>query len=151
MLLLVRWVVAQMVTEQEIRELTLQAKALVNKIDDLVGGTGTQMIHLSKTARTNRRMIWALIFSCTLELILTVLVGYNLVRVVDNSNSIREIQTSQRRDALCPLYQQFINADTPKAREAAKANGQDLETREHAFQVIRNGYAALNCSEFEGK
>ncbi|WP_432112893.1 hypothetical protein [Streptomyces sp. S1] len=75
-------------------------------------------------------------------LVMVVLVGLD---VRQQSREIKNIQDKTTTRVLCPLYQQFINADTPKARELARMSGQDMQVREQAFAVIRQGYEALNC------
>jgi hypothetical protein len=140
-----------MATDPEIRELNRLASELITRLDVLTGGTADQLVNLSVTARRNRRMIWALALSMALDLVLTVAVTIGFVAIGNNQQTIQNVRTAERRDALCPLYQQFINADTAQQRETARKNGQDLEKRDEAFRVIRKGYETLNCKEFEDK
>lgn len=124
--------------DDRIAELTEAAERLVDGINELNKETGGQLISLAVTAKRNRLMIWGLAVSLLLDLILTLFI-VNLTYQVD------EAQDLTRSQVLCPLYQQFVNADTPAARELARKNGQDLERRDEAFRVIHHSYDILNC------
>lgn len=134
-----------MATDPEIRELTRLGAELINRIDGLVGDTGDHLVDLAKQGKSNRRFIWALAISVVLDIALTIAmaVGFNTVNTL--SNRVNETQKITQEQVLCPLYQQFINADTPKSRELAKANGQDLKVRDEAFRTIRRSYEVLGC------
>lgn len=134
-----------MATEQEIAELTAVARELLGRLDSLVDGTGDQMVHLSKRAKQNRSMILALSFSLFLDVGLTVVMALGLMQLTSLTDRVDRQQTITQREALCPLYRQFINADTPQARQLAERNGQDMEKRAEAFRVIRHGFDILNC------
>jgi hypothetical protein len=140
-----------MATDQEIRELTRVATELVERIDALTNGTHSQMLNLAKTAKRNRSMIWILWVGFTLDIVLTIAVTLGFIAISGNQDDIQDVRTVERRDALCPLYEQFINADTPAARKRAEEAGQNMQDRDHAFKVIRDGYGALNCKEFDKK
>lgn len=125
----------------KIAELTRAAEELVLNIDKLNRQTGGQLTRLSLRARRNRAMIWGLIISLTLDVLITLFVVHLTVKVDD-------AQQLTRSQVLCPLYQQFVNADTPKARALAIKTGQDLKARDEAFRVIHHSYDALRCSDF---
>ena len=119
-------------------ELTDAAERLVEGVNALNREAGGQLTSLAVTAKRNRQMIWGLVVSISLDLLLTAFVIF----LADKVNDTQEVT---RAEVLCPLYQQFINADTPAARERAKQAGQDLKAREEAYKVIREAYAVLNC------
>lgn len=138
-----------MATDQEIRELTRVATELIARIDTLTGGTHDQIVDLAQAAKRNRQMIWVLWTGFTLDILLTIAVTFGFVVISGTQDDIQNVRTVERRDALCPLYQQFINADTPEARKRAEAAGQDMQARDHAFEIIRGGYGALKCEQFD--
>lgn len=138
-----------MATDQEIRELTRAAYELVEKIGELTGDSSEQLVALARTARNNRRMIYVLWLSFMLDVALTVAIAFGFVSINKTTDAIQEVRTVERREALCPLYRQFINSDTPEARKRAEAAGQDMEARAEAFRVIRSGYSSLGCHQFE--
>lgn len=134
-----------MATDQEIAELTRLAGELVRRLDSLVEGTGDQIVGLSQTALSNRRFIWALSASLLLDIGLTVVMALGLVQLNTLATRVDTSQQLTQTQVLCPLYQQFINADTPASRELARRNGQDIDARDNAFRVIRHSYKVLNC------
>ena len=85
-------------------------------------------------------MIWGLAFSVLLDILLTIFI-VNLTVEVDRTQELT------RSQVLCPLYQQFVNADTPVQRERARQAGQDLKARDEAFAVIHKSYDALECAD----
>lgn len=132
--------------EERQQELTRLARELITEINELAGDTGDQLVALSKSNRWNRRMIWAIAVSFTLDVMLTVLVAFNFLALKDVTAKVDESQKITQSQVLCPLYQQLIAADTPKARELARKNGQDLAARDEAFRTIRRSYEVLNCN-----
>lgn len=138
-------------TGDRLARLTEVAQALLDEITELKQEGGEQFVSLAKRARSNRRMIWAVIAGCMLDVALTVAFGFGLMRVDSNANRIDDLthrldvaQTTQRQKALCPLYQIFLDSKSPQGRAAAP----DPEKYDHAFQVIEDGYKVLNCAEF---
>lgn len=125
--------------EQRIADLTNAAEQIAAGINELNRETGGTLIDLAVKTKRNRIMIWALALSLVLDVLLTLFV-VNLTVRVDEAQKLTKTQV------LCPLYQQFINADTPKARELAKKTGQDLKNRDQAFRVIHQSYSALGCA-----
>lgn len=134
--------------ERSLNELTAAARTLSTSLTELNRDAADKIIVLMRLGRSNRRMIVALALSFTFDMILTVLLAFGFVQIGETQSQIQDVRTVERRDALCPLYEQFVNADTPKGRELAKRNGQDLERRDEAFRVIRRGFDALQCYEF---
>jgi hypothetical protein len=128
---------------EKLAELTAAAEQIVESVNALNKDAGGQLISLAVTAKRNRLMIWGLAISLLLDVLLT---GF----VVSLTFRVNETQQVTRSQVLCPLYQQFVNADTPKARELARRNGQDLEARDKAFRVIRESYDVLDCEGEEG-
>lgn len=113
--------------EERVEQRELEAAALVERQKEL------------------RRMTVALIVAFVL--IVTANAGIVLLGlgVREQAREVENIQEKVTGEVLCPLYQQFINSDTPRARAIAKAAGQDMKVREHAFAVIREGYKTLDC------
>jgi hypothetical protein len=127
------------------------AMELNEEIDGLANKSGQQFVSLARTARTNRRMIVALIMSVALDVVLTVVLSLVGIGVVDNTNRIDSLtqqlnqdNTEQRRRALCPLYGVFSDSKSPEGRAAAP----DKAKYDHAFEVIEDGYLVLGCDKF---
>lgn len=125
--------------DQRIAELTDAAEEIVNSVNALNRETGGQLIDLAVRAKRNRAMIIALIISLALDVFLTVFMIHLTVRVDD-------AQKLTKTQVLCPLYQQFVNADTPQARAFAIKTGQDIKARDTAFRVIHHSYDVLGCA-----
>lgn len=124
--------------DNRMAELTAAAEELVDNINKLNRETGGQLVALSYRAKRNRMMIWALAASLLLDVILTLF-------VVNLTYKVASVQNVTKSQVLCPLYQQFVNADTPASRELARKNGQDLVKRDEAFRVIHHSYIVLGC------
>lgn len=131
----------------EIQELTRLAGELIQRLDRLAGGTGDQLVTLAKAQQHNRRMIWALALSILLDVALTITMAIGLSFVNDLATKVDTAQQLTQTQVLCPLYQQFVNADTPAGRALAKKNGQDMKARDEAFRVIHNSYDVLGCGK----
>lgn len=130
--------------KNELNELKIASLELIQDVRTLTKKTDNASIKLAKTAKINRRLIYGLTVSLFLDICLTVIIAVNTNRSLDNSHEIKEIQTSQRKDALCPLYQLFLNARSNAGRKAAP----DPIAYDKAFEVIQDGYNALSCKEF---
>lgn len=126
--------------------LSEQAGELVSEINKLNNGTGQKLEGLSTKVRRSQTLMWIAIASFLVDVAVTLVLGFTIHTTQTNTDRIDKIQSATSDDVLCPLYQQFINADTPKAREFARSSGQDMKVRAQAFQVIRDGYAALHCT-----
>lgn len=127
--------------------------ALLSKVTQLTGDGDKTLLGLSRATRRNRRMIWFIAGLSAVTILLTFLVTGALVIARDNTERLQQVtdrlnisQTVQRQKALCPLYSILLVADTPAAR--AQAPDKTLYDRE--FAVIREGYSALECSDFTG-
>lgn len=79
-----------------------------------------------------------------LVVVVVAVLGVGAVAIF-NVTKLNEVVTIQHDSALCPLYQLFLNSDTPTARAAAERRGDDLVQRDKAFLTIRQSYTALNC------
>ena len=113
---------------------------------------------LRKTGSTNRRFIVTLALSFVLDFALTIVLAVVANNQMTSTDRLDELTsqlnaevTTQKVLALCPLYQLFINADIPQARESAGARGDNLEDRDKAFAVIHQSYDALRCKDFIGE
>lgn len=134
-----------MPNDDNISRLTVAAQDLVREINDLNEGTGKQMVRLTHTARTNRKLIWLLAVSLAADVFLTIVIAMGILQISNLTHKVDQAQSTTQAKVLCPLYQQFINSDTPASRALAQKNGQDMETRAEAFKVIRQGYDTLKC------
>lgn len=131
--------------------LAQQAADLAHEYAGLAEESGVQIVSLTRRAQLNRRMIWVVAVSVTLDIVLSVVLGVDLVQVSRNDRSIGALthrldtsQTTTRKNSLCPLYTLLIASETPAARAAAP----DKAAYDHAAAVIRGGYAALDCAQF---
>ncbi len=124
--------------EQRIAELTKAANSLIEEVDEMNESAGTQLVTLTLRAKRNRMMIWGLSISLFLDVVLTAFM-ISLTREVSSAEQLT------RNQVLCPLYQQFVNSDTPQSRALAKKVGQDMKARAEAFRVIHKSYNALEC------
>ena len=134
--------------ERAATELTTVVRGLREDIARDIARAETVRNDLAKLTKSGRltRLI-VIVQSVIIVLILcggVVLISTNskLNAVVAQLNDVVRVQHDS---ALCPLYQIFINADTPAAREAAAKRGDDMAERDKAFTTIRQSYAALNC------
>lgn len=128
--------------DTRIAELTQAAEQIADGVNALNRETGGQLVSLAVRARRNRIMIWGLVASMALDVLLTIF-------MVKLTYEVDEAQQLTRNQVLCPLYQQFVNADTPEARERARLAGQNLKDRDVAFAVIHKSYDALECAELK--
>ncbi|MFE0101145.1 hypothetical protein [Streptomyces sp. NPDC059009] len=131
--------------------LTELAQTLIDEVAELAGENGAQLVTLTKRSRTNRRMILVTLASLVLDVALTVTMALGLVRVDHNADRIDSLthrldvaQSDTRRKAFCPLYTIFLSSKSAQGRKAAA----DPKAYDHAFDVIEEGYKALNCGEF---
>jgi hypothetical protein len=140
-----------MISEEEARHL----EAVSADLRDLVQGLRDDMARaanvrndltrLTKSGRLTRAIV------VVQSVIIVLMLGGGALLLSTNIklNSVvaqlNEVVRIQHDSALCPLYQIFINADTPAARAAAEKRGDDMEQRDRSFATIRQSYAALNC------
>lgn len=124
--------------DERIADLTEAARNIAVGVDALNQANGTLLTSVASGTKRNRLGIWALSIFAAGLLVLTGFV-YNLTVQVEATQEL------QRSRVLCPLYQQFINADTPEARVRAKELGQDLKIRDEAYRVFHDSYNALHC------
>jgi hypothetical protein len=123
------------------------AAEIIDELDHLANDSGEQFVSLARRARTNRRLITAIIVSVALDVILSVFLALVTAQVVNLTDRLDTAQTIQRQKALCPLYQLFLDSQSAKGRAAAP----DPVKYDHSFVVIKDGYNALGCSDFIAK
>src|SRR6266700_4122480 len=97
----------------------------VNGLNDNTTILSESVERLTTRAKVNRRLIITIIIGFVLDITLTVIMAFVLNTQNTTTNRINALtqqlqqeQTVQRKEALCPLYQLFINADTPATRAA---------------------------------
>lgn len=143
-----------MTKEQEserLARLTELAGELLSEVQALADGGGEQLVALSRRAQANRRMIQVISVGVVAVVALTMALTVALVKVDNSADSIADLtvrldtsQTLYRRQALCPLYQVFLDYQRPKGREAAP----DPDQYDRAVSLIKQGYRVLKCSKF---
>ncbi|GGR57295.1 hypothetical protein GCM10010282_57830 [Streptomyces roseolus] len=133
-----------MPTDQTER-LVAQADRLIAAMESIADKSGIRIATVEERQQKQRRIVLALGISFAMTFVMLIAVLLIGVGMRQQARDIERIQDRVTGEVLCPLYQQFINADTPKAREAAKRTGQDMEVRDRAFTVIRQGYKTLDC------
>ncbi len=136
--------------EKKLNDTAARIEAQITTISDSIQA-------VTKTSKTNRKMILGIGLSLVLDLILTTAMAFGLVSLNNNSGRLDDVTstlnsevTTQRVEALCPLYQLFINSDTAASRENARVRGDDMEIRDKAYTVIHRSYDVLHCSDFIG-
>lgn len=124
-------------------------KALTEKMTGLTTQTADVLRRLDKQTRRSTR--WIIVLCVTLLLTLGGLAwtASTVHRVDSSQHKIAAIEKrlSKRSQVLCPLYTLIIQSDTPDAKAFAKKteSPEQFAQRDHAFQVIRQGYTDLGC------
>ncbi|WP_189952684.1 hypothetical protein [Streptomyces roseolus] len=118
---------------------------MIAAMESIADKSGIRIATVEERQQKQRRIVLALGISFAMTFVMLIAVLLIGVGMRQQARDIERIQDRVTGEVLCPLYQQFINADTPKAREAAKRTGQDMEVRDRAFTVIRQGYKTLDC------
>lgn len=148
-----------MTTSPEPDRLTRLAETAADLAADyaeLAEANGDQFVFLTKRARSNRRMIRALAVVLAVVLGLAAALGWVVVQVRHNENAnaanqaataalahrLDVAQTTTRQKTLCPLYSVLLGAENPKARAVFP---QGPAAYDHVFEVIKEGYDALEC------
>jgi len=118
-----------------------QAKVLA----DRVGALSDAVEHLDRrTNRGERAVIW-MAAGLGLVLILSIIVGIGFIQLRDNTVTVTDIQAREehtRQDALCPLYSLILGSYRPESRPEGDAR----QTYIDQFKVMRQAYAALDCT-----
>lgn len=131
-------------TEPKEERLSSAASELTKVVDDLrksieeANYVKRDLDLLSMKSKSNSRIITAVASLAVVNLLIVAAVAVFGIRLA-------EVVSVQHDSALCPLYELFINSDTPEARERARQRGDNLEDRAKAFEIIRDSYRALNC------
>lgn len=130
--------------QDRIDQLLISANSLMEEVEELAAGSGRQFVNLARTAKINRRLIWFTIVGGIVQLFTVVVLAFTVIGVVENTQRLDTQQTTQRQRALCPLYGIFMDSKSPEGRAAAP----DKEKYDHAFEVIAEGYAVLECDRY---
>jgi hypothetical protein len=132
-------------------ELVIAANKLTDAINILGSDSGHQFETQALTIRRTRRIARALVIGFVVQLIILAGFAFNDVAIVRSEHRIDALtqrlntaQTVTRQKSLCPLYQLILTAKTPAARAAAPNKAQ----YDFTFQVIQQGYDALDCAAF---
>jgi hypothetical protein len=125
--------------------------SLKKAVDDATA-VRDELVSLRRVGHLNRVLIVSVFVGLALDVTLTVVLSFVLSGQINNTNRIDSItsrleqaQTVQKSAALCPLYQLFLGLRTPAGRAAAIARGTPAEVWDKEFEVIQQGYDALNC------
>jgi hypothetical protein len=129
-------------------ELVRVGQAVIEEIGALAEDSGNQFVSLAKRARTNRRMIQVVAVSVALDILLSVVIGLGWNTLHDLTHRLDVSQTTTRQRTLCPLYGLFLASENPRSRAVYP---QGPAAYDAAFQVIRDGYAALDCGQFAAR
>lgn len=137
----------------QVAELVSVGRDLITRIEQLTDNQGNQLVTLSKSTRTNRRLITVVGIGFALDVILTLLMGFYGIQLRSSNDRMDELthrldvsQTTTRQQVLCPLYQVFLDMQSPEGR----ARSADPEGYDRAFKVIGEGYNILDCEGFIG-
>lgn len=133
--------------DAELRQLAADARTLTAGVSRLMGETGQTLTGVAERSRRTRRWVYGLAVSLLLDVVLTVVLGFVIHTGQDNTARIDRLSSSLRVN-LCGELALFVNSDTPQARAAAKARGDDLAVRDRAFRIIHQSYDSLHCSEY---
>lgn len=133
-------------TEDNVQDLTAAAKELIQRIEKLDDSKGTQIVRLAVTGRRNRQLIWILAAVVAVLLVFASLVANNANRIDSVTQRLDKSQTVGRKQALCPLYQLFLDSKSDRGR---MANPRGPKAYDEAFAIIERGYKALECNEFK--
>lgn len=135
-------------TDEELIRLSREAGLLIEKLNQLNRRAGIELYDIAKFGVSNRRRIWVSWVALALDILLTaamavggLLLHSTAEQTQTNTKRIEYNQTIQRQKALCPLYQLFLDSESPQGRAAAP----DKLAYDKAFKVIHEGYDALDC------
>ncbi len=127
-----------------INDLVSAASDLKSEISKLNYDSVDTVTKLSVYVKKTRKMTWGLIISIILDVLLTVLLTSNTIRLDSLTERLDYAQTVNRQKALCPLYQLFLDSKS----DVGRAHAPDPVKYDQAFVVIKDGYNALGCSAF---
>lgn len=146
----------QTIETGRITNLTEATNALLRETEELrrsarvVTRVRDEILELRKIGSTNRRLVTASLIGAFIALVLIVSLIVISVQLKIVSNRLDAEVTTQKVEALCPLYQILVAADTPANRAAAQARGDDMVYRDKSFGTIRHSYDVLHCKDFIG-
>lgn len=123
------------------KDLTAQARLLADRVSAL----STAVETLDRRTNRGEKVVVAVVAALALTIILSVTVAIVLFQLQDNSERIaaaQEREAHTRQDALCPLYGLILGSFNPDSRPEGPAREQYI----HQFDVMRQAYAALDCS-----
>lgn len=96
-----------------------------------------------RTGRDRRVLHWAVAGVC-LDIALSIAMVFTAVEL--RGEQARQNET--RVKVLCPLYEVFLQTDTPQRRAATPP--EDLKRYDHAIAVVRQGAETLDCAFLGG-
>lgn len=119
-----------------------QVAGIEKSVGELAVATGELTRRQAAQIRRLRRATAITVIGLTLDLLLTVLGGLLMYRTSHNSARIDHLQQRTSTEALCPLYDLFLDSYNPTGPTAAA----DPAGYERNFDVIEQGARALGCT-----
>mgnify|MGYP001589292114 FL=1 len=123
------------------------------QVEQLNKESSTTIEDVARTAVKTRRFTWALAVSLALDVALTTVLGLVIDTQQDNSDKIaavvRDVETAQgiqRQEALCPLYQLFLDSES---KVPPNQTPEQLAERTKAFGIIHKSYDSLECAKLK--
>jgi hypothetical protein len=132
--------------DDELFRLELQAAALSASVGRLNEDLGDQVVVLAHEAKRNRRLVKALAVSIALDIALSIGLAVGFAKIDNNSDAIAESQRVSQEEALCPVWQAFLDS---KSQEAKDRYPKGPEAYEKVFDDIRHGYDVLGCAQLK--
>jgi hypothetical protein len=130
------------VTDEEARvALAIQAQALADTVGVLAEAVDKLNTRTNKTERTTIWVALGLAVDLVLSVAVAVLVSAQISVASDVQLAVAR-ESSTRQDALCPLYGLLLGSYNPSTR----AEGTARDQYNQAFQVMRNAYNTLDCT-----
>jgi hypothetical protein len=142
----IHWGVEMTTEESELGRLTAEARKLVIAVEGLNRDAGNKLVDLTVSDRRNRRVQWALVLSYLAHVGLTVALIFAFNGLSGNTSAINEVQKVAQRDALCPLFQIFIDARSEEGKARSTLTPEEYD---RAYDNIQNGYDAMKCAQFK--
>lgn len=99
-------------------------------------------ILIDEVRKSKNRDLWLAIVSFVLVVVM-VAMGFVIQRVMENSGDIEAVQTRVSAEALCPMYQLFLNG-LQQTRQPYETDEQYAQ-RKDSLPILSQAYDALDC------
>lgn len=131
--------------QDRVQHLIDLALELNEEVEGLAHASGKQFTSLAHASKINRRLSWVAIIGGIAQLGIILALVFVVVQLDVVTDRLDQTQTAQRQRALCPLYGILKGAESP---EGKKRSAMPPDEYDHAFEVIKEGYAFLECDQF---